>query len=143
MTTEADFGDPVNGTTSVALCLYGDDQTLIRGLVVEKAGQLCGSKPCWTAKRTNGFVYKDKAAASDGIARLGYFAGEIGKGRAYAVGANDAAKGEVALPTGVAAALAGNIHPTIQLTTSDGLCIEATMNKTTRDDGVQYKARKR
>jgi hypothetical protein len=49
----------------------------------------------------------------------------------------------VALPTGVAAALAGNTHPTIQLTTSNGLCIEATMSETTRDDGVQYKARKR
>lgn len=63
-TAQGHFGDPVNGTPRVALCLYGDDDVLIGGFVVDKAWQSCVGKPCWTAKGTTGFGYKDKAAAS-------------------------------------------------------------------------------
>jgi cysteine-rich repeat protein len=142
-TTQAAFGDPVDGTTRVALCLYDDGGTLVRGFVVDEGGQSCGDKPCWAAKGTKGYGYKDKATAADGISKIGYGAGDAGKGKADAAGANNASKGLTSLPTGVAAALAGNTHPTIQLVTTGGLCIGATMTEAKKDDGVQYQARKK
>lgn len=77
------------------------------------------------------------------ISKIGYSAGGAGKGKADAAGANDAAKGQNSLPAGVVAALSGNAHPTIQLVTSDGFCVGATMTEATKDDGLQYKARKK
>jgi hypothetical protein len=47
------------------------------------------------------------------------------------------------LPIGVVAALSGNIHPTMQLVTSSGFCLGATMTETQTDDGLEYKARKK
>jgi cysteine-rich repeat protein/probable HAF family extracellular repeat protein len=142
-TIQGAFGDPVTGTTRVALCLYDDAGTLIRGLVVDQGGQSCAGKPCWKAKGTKGYGYNDKATASDGISKIGYGAGDAGKGKADATGGNNIAKGQIALPTGIVAALSGNTHPTMQLVTSDRLCIGATMTEVTRDDGLQYKARKK
>jgi cysteine-rich repeat protein len=142
-TTQGAFGDPVMGTTRVALCLYDDVGTLIRGFVVDRGGQLCAEKPCWKVNGTKGYGYKDKAAASDGISKIVYGAGEAEKGKADAAGANNASKGQTALPTGVVAALSGKTNPTMQLVTSNGLCLGATMTEVTTDDGIQYKARKK
>lgn len=142
-TTQGAFGDPVEGTTRVALCLYGDGGALIRGFVVDQGGQPCGVTPCWSAQGTKGYRYKDKTAAADGISKIGYGAGGPGKGKADAAGANNASKGKTALPSGVVAALSGNTHPTMQFVTSNGLCLGATMTDVTRDDGFQYKARKK
>jgi len=142
-TTQGDFGDPVTGTTRVALCLYDDGGTLIGNFVVDQGGQSCAGRPCWKAKGTKGYGYKDNDAASDGISKIGYGAGEVGKGKADAAGANSTGKGQTALPTGVMAALSGNAVPTIQLVTSDGFCLGATMTEVTRDDGLQYTAWKK
>ena len=142
-TTLSAFGDPVTGTTRVALCLYDDVGTLIRGFVVARGGQECAGKPCWKANGTKGYGYKDKDAASDGIIKIAYVSGEAEKGKADVAGANNAAKNQTALPTGVVAALSGNLHPTMQLVTSDGFCLGATMTEATTDDGIQYKARKK
>jgi hypothetical protein len=142
-TTQGAFGDPVTGTTRVALCLYDDVGTLIHGFVVDRAGQLCAGKPCWKANGAKGYGYKDKAAGSDGIIKIGYGAGDAEKGKADVAGANNAAKSQTSLPTGVVAALSGNTHPTMQLVTSDGFCLGATMTETTTDDGLEYKARKK
>jgi cysteine-rich repeat protein len=142
-TTQGAFGDPVNGPTRVALCLYDGTNTLIRGFVVNQGSQMCGDKPCWRAKGTKGYAYADKAATSAGITKIGYGSGDEGKGKADAAGANNAAKGQTALPIGVVAALSGKTNVTAQLVTSDGFCVGATMTETTRDDGVQYKARRK
>lgn len=142
-TSQRAFGDPVSGTTRVALCLYDDAGTLVRGLVVDKGGQSCDGKPCWVARSAKGFAYKDKATASDGIGKIGYAAGAASKGRADAVGANNTSKGQAALPIGIVAALSGNTHPTMQLVTSDGFCLGAVMTEVLRDDGLQYRARKK
>jgi cysteine-rich repeat protein len=142
-TTQGAFGDPVTGTTRVALCLYDDVGMLIRGFVVARAGQPCAGKPCWKANGTKGYGYKDKDAAADGINKIAWVAGEADKGKADVSAANNAAKGQTALPTGVVAALSGNVHPTMQLVTSDGFCLGATMTEATKDDGLQYQARKK
>jgi hypothetical protein len=52
-------------------------------------------------------------------------------------------KGLSSLPTGLVGLLSGQTHPTIQLVTSGGFCVGATMNGVTKDDGMQYKARKK
>jgi len=67
----------------------------------------------------------------------------LARGKAAAQGRNNASKGQASLSTGLAAALAGNTTPTIQLVTSDGLCVGATMNKVGKDAGGQYKAQKK
>jgi cysteine-rich repeat protein/YVTN family beta-propeller protein len=142
-TSQNDFGDPVNGMTRVALCLYDDDDALIRGFVVDRPGDVCTGKPCWSAKGTTGYGYKDKLAFADGITKISFGSGPADKGKADGAGANNAAKGQLALPTGFVAGLAGNSSPTIQLVTNDGFCIGATMAEVTKDTGVEYKARKK
>jgi cysteine-rich repeat protein len=142
-TTQAMFGDPVSGTTVVALCLYDDDGVLLRGFVIDRAGQMCAGKPCWAIKGTKGYAYKDAYRSAAGFSKLGYGAGGAGKGKADAAASNNVAKAPPTLPTGVVAALAGNTHPTMQIVTSDGLCVGATMNQVTRDDGLEYRARKK
>ena len=142
VTAPATFGDPIGGSTRVALCLYDDAKTLVQGYMVDRAGDSCSGKPCWAAKGTNGLAYKDKVAAADGITAVTFKSGPSGKGQASAAGANNAAKGQTALPTSVVTELTGTTTPTIQLQTSDGLCIGATMT-TTKDEGGIYKARKK
>ncbi len=143
VSTQGAFGDPVHGTTRVAVCLYGDANQLIRGLLIDRAGQNCGEKPCWKATGTKGYGYQDKAASSDGFRKVSFAAGAAGKGKADAQAANNAAKGQTALPSGLVAALSGNFHPTVQLVTTDGFCVGATMTEATKDDGLSYDARKK
>ena len=142
-TTQAAFGNPATGTTRVALCLYDDGGSLIAHFVVDQGGQSCGGKPCWRAKNTTGFAYQDKAVASDGIGNISYSSGDANRGKVDVAGWNSASRGQIALPTGVVAALSGNTSPIAQLVTSDGLCLGATLSDVTRDDGLQYKARRK
>ncbi len=139
-TSQGDFGNPVSGTTSVELCIYDDANVLVQGFFVDRAAQFCGPKQCWKAKSSNGYLYKDKDIATDGVKKIGYVSGPVGKGKADAIGKNNVAKGQTALPTGVASALSGNTAPTIQIITSDGLCVGATMNTVRSDDGFRYSA---
>jgi hypothetical protein len=139
-TVQGDFGAPVAGSTSVALCIYDDTDALVQALAVDRAGDQCAGKDCWKAKGTKGYAYQDKEKASDGIAKIGYKSGDAGKGQAKAVGKDKSDKGQTALPTGVVAMLTGNTAPTIQLVTSDGFCTTATMNTIKKDDGARYSA---
>lgn len=142
-TTQGDFGDPVAGALRVAVCVYGDDDALVQGWVVDRGAGVCNGKPCWKAKGTKGWGFGDKAQTSDGIAKIGFGGGDVGKGTASVQGKNNAAKGLTALPTGVLGTLGGNTQPTIQLVTSDGFCVGATMTEVKTDDGLQYKAQKK
>jgi hypothetical protein len=142
-TTPASFGDPIGGSTRVSICLYDDAKALVQGYAVDRAGDTCSGKPCWAAKGAKGLAYKDKLAASDGITAVSFKSGASKKGQASASGANNAGKGQTALPTGVFAALTANATPTIQLQTSDGFCVGATMTETTKNEGGVYKAKKK
>ncbi len=142
-TAQGDFGDPVSGTTVLALCLYNDGGGLVRELVVDRGGGTCSGDPCWQAVSTKGYKYKDKVAASYGITKVQWLAGGPGAGKAKAQGANNVSKGQTALPIGTAAALAGSTTPTIQFVTSAGLCVGASMNDVSVDDGLVYKAKKK
>jgi hypothetical protein len=142
-TTRVSFGDPVSDSTVAAFCLFNDAGTPVGELIVDRAGKTCGTKPCWRLTGKQGLAYQDKMASAAGITKIGFVGGAAGKGKARAQGKNDAAKGLKSLPTGLSAALTGNTSPTIELVTSDGFCVGATMNKVVKDVALQYKAQKK
>ncbi len=142
VTTAASFGAPVTGQTAVAVCLYDDSDVLLGSVEVARGGQFCGRKPCWKAKGSKGFGYKDKSGTADGVTKLNFKSGDAGKGKADVNAKNNAAKGLDQLPVGFAAALSGNTSPTVQIVTSSGLCIGAKMTEVKKDEGGVYKAQK-
>jgi hypothetical protein len=137
-----DLGDPVSGSTAYDVCLYDGMGALAGELRVDRAGESCGTpaKPCWKAIATKGFKYSDKLAAASGVRTLGLFAGDAGKGKVRALAKNDAAKGQNALPTGIAAALAGSPQATVQVLADDGGCFELVATDVTKDGGSIFKA---
>ena len=65
----ADFDDPVN-TTSYSLCVYtGAIPTFLFELHAPADGS-CAGKPCWKARGTKGFRYRDHTRSNSGISRL-------------------------------------------------------------------------
>jgi cysteine-rich repeat protein len=140
--TQADLGDPVAGDTRFALCLYDASDALALDLRVARAGDTCGpkAKPCWKAIKTTGFGYKDPAAEASGTASLVAKGGKAGKGSVVLQGRNNVPKGQDDLPTGAAAALAGQTSATLQITTSAGFCASAELG-VQKAEGGQFKAK--
>jgi hypothetical protein len=128
---QADFGDPVNGSTAFRLCIY-DSAGLVSQLNVT-AGGTCGSNPCWKALGTKGFKFKDAALASDGLLTIIMKGGAAGKSKAI-VKAKD---GNLPIP---GLALDASTAVTVQLLRNDAAspCWEgvypgpATVNSTTK-----------
>lgn len=148
-TTLADFGDvttfpsPATAARRVLACLYDDGGVLLRELRVARSGQTsCPSNRnvCWRQSGT-GYAYEDLTGFEDGVRGIKFAAGPAGRGKASVRAANGV--GHAHMDVGLAAALAGNDSPTIQLITSAGFCLGATMNKVTADGGAVYKARKK
>jgi cysteine-rich repeat protein len=139
-TTRADFGDPVGGATRFSLCLYDESDALALGVGVDRAGDTCGKQACWKASGTSGFAYKDKLAAADGVSKLAAKSGAPGKGSVALQAGNDAAKGLTSLPTGAAAALAGETAATLQLRASDGACFSASLTSVQTAEGSLFEA---
>lgn len=138
----SDFGDPVHERTVVSVCLYGDDGALVRDITIDRGGQACGSVPCWTSPTGTGYTYRDSAASVEGVASLSFLGGAAGTPRAALDAKNNRSKGYERMPTGLAAALSGQKHPTVQLVTDSGLCASATMGTVKQDNGLQYQARR-
>ncbi len=114
----------------------------MRTFAVPRGGLMCGGKPCWKTKGgIKGYTYGDKAMSANGVKSITYVAGDAGKGYVSVAGANNAGQGQTALPTGVAAALAGQTHPTLQVVTGFGFCVGTTLNDVVDDDGLRFRAR--
>lgn len=123
-TTPAFFGDPVAGTTGYAACIYDGSDNLVATLRVDRAQDLCGTKPCWkTLGGAGGYKYTDKQLTSDGVLQVLLKAGDAGKGKVQVKGKRNAPKGQTALPTGVAPQLAGDTSATVQIHSTDAACI--------------------
>jgi hypothetical protein len=139
---QSQFGDPVNGTTSYAVCVYDASDTLIDELNVARAGDLCGSPPvpCWKPVSTVGYKYSDKAATTDGVKKIVLKGGLAGFGKVVVKGANDALLGQTALPTGIAPLLLNAPSATVQVVASDGDCFGVTVTNVKRADGLIFKA---
>lgn len=119
-TLAAEFGDAVGGSALYQVCLYdssADPQPLLDAGVT--GGGTCAGKPCWKAKSTKGFGFKDKAGLGDGLTGLKLGAGEEGKAK-----------------IGVKAATANLVVPTVPLTmpvtvqflVDDGQTVECWQN---------------
>ena len=141
-TGQGDLGDPLAGATRYHLCVYDEGGALAAELSVDRAGQTCGpkQKPCWKDKGGKGWLYQDPATEASGTKKLVLGSGPIGKGKALWQAANKAKKGQAAMPTGIAAALAGADSATLQLVTSDAACFEAGLT-VKKADGVLFKAK--
>ena len=143
-TTQAQFGDPLDGDTAVGVCVFDDSGDLATSVFLDKAGQFCDDgNPCWKAKGSKGYGFKDKAGTSDGINKAKFKSGDPGKGKFSVAGKNKADDGLTGVPAGMVAALAGSATPTVQVRTTDGLCIGATLDDIGKDDGAQFKAAKK
>ena len=122
-----DFGTPVNGPTTYAVCVYDQANALVGLAKVNQPSAQCGTKPCWREISGQGFRYRDRHGTEDGIQRIVAKAGDAGRGSIQVAGENDAARSRAALPNGWTPALAGNSQATVQVLTSDAGCFEATV----------------
>ena len=65
--TQADFGDPVSGSTVYDVCIYDDTGALAGQLQVDRAGELCAGKECFRSLGPKGYSYEDKDTSADGV----------------------------------------------------------------------------
>jgi hypothetical protein len=137
-TVQSDFGDPVEGDSTVAACVYNDAGNLVLEQFIDRAGDTCGKKPCWKRKGFKGYLYKDKTGEFAGVFKTLLLGGKGGKGKAALDAKNNASKGIDALPLGVAAALSGSVAPTLQLSISDGLCLSASLVEIKKDEPGRF-----
>lgn len=139
------FGDPTAaGGTAASLCIYDDAGTLVEGLALDRAGQSCGGKPCWKpigkpAPDGKGFAYKDPSAATEGVRTL-RLAGGASASLAAAAG-NRSSKGQLSLPTGIAAELASATSVTLQIHAIGTACFSATLAEIQKQEPDLFKAR--
>jgi hypothetical protein len=84
-TSIADFKDPVGGAATYRVCVY-QDVSGIPSRVLElnlPPGGTCAGVPCWkslgSVSSPEGFQYKDKTAAADGLIGVKLQAGDTGK----------------------------------------------------------------
>jgi large repetitive protein len=108
---QAELGDPrESGDLGVALCIYRDTGQRVASLPVQRAGETCGTKPCWKPLGGEppsgaGWRYRDPLAAASGVRALDLRGSAAGRTKLSGKAANDVVKGQLALPIGIAAAL--------------------------------------
>jgi hypothetical protein len=109
---------------------------------VARAGEDCGTPPapCWKAISTKGWKYKDKDASADGVAKIVAKGGAPLQGKLVVKAANNAAKGQTSLPTGIAPLLENDTQATVQVVTSDAQCFGVTVTNVRRADAGLFKA---
>jgi hypothetical protein len=137
--TPPQFGDPVGGTTTYAVCLYDQTDGLVATMRVARAGAQCGTSPCWKVLSGKGIKYSDKLLEADGIQQIVAKGGEAGKGKIVIKGKNDIGRGQMSLPTRVAVPLAGNRRATAQLVSTDAACFSGTATSVSTADGLVFK----
>ncbi len=139
-TLASNFGNPVEGTTSYAACIYDDGGALVEEFSVDAAGLQCAGRDCWKPRSVIGYKFKDSDASSKGITNLGIASGPALRGSVKLQGKNNALRGQTELPSGLALALLGQTAPTVQLHASDGICVGATLDNVRVDTGTIYQA---
>ncbi|MGH7787219.1 MAG: choice-of-anchor V domain-containing protein [Candidatus Binatia bacterium] len=144
-----DLGNPLDvgqggSGTAYLLCVYADANTLAGDLLIDRAGDTCDGKPCWKSigKAPNdpegpgkGYRYKDGALAADGILKLLYKGGDVGQSKVIVIG-----KG-AGLPGGIPAALQSATQATVQLRSSDGLCLSVALGEITHQEPSFFRAK--
>jgi len=144
--TQADFGDPSAADGTVVALYVFDDDGQVAALAIDRAGESCGTKPCWKAldgvpPNGKGFRYEDAARSASGVRSLELEGGVAGKSSIALSAANRATKGQTTLPTGIAQALSDTSSVTLQLHTSEGACFSTTLFDVIRQEPGYFKAR--
>ncbi len=135
--TQGQFGDPVNGSTAYAVCLYDAANQLRGEYSLAQAGATCGNKPCWKALSDKGYIYKDKDTTAYGILLAKLKGGDAGKGQVKIKGKNSSGN----LPTGVVGGLLQNPSgATVQILSSNGACFGIGLTEIKKADGTVFKA---
>jgi hypothetical protein len=134
---QADFGDPVAGTTGYAVCVYDESEQVVADVRVDRAGATCGGAPCWRALADTGYRYKDLQGSADGVRTI-VARGGSGTGRLVVKGRNTASSG--GLPTGITAGLAGATAVVVQVRSDDGACFGGRLDQVRRADALVFKA---
>jgi hypothetical protein len=146
---QTDMGNPLDagqgGTgTEYSLCIYNGAGNFAGGLLVDRAADTCAGVPCWKSvgKAPNdpqgpgkGYKYKDGALASDGVLKILYKGGDAGKSKAILIG-----KGP-GLPAGIPAALQVSAQATVQLRSSDGICLSVVVSDIKKQESDFFKAK--
>ncbi len=146
---QTDLGNPLEASeggtgTAYALCVYDDASALAVDLHVDRAGDLCQGKPCWRPIGSapndprgpgKGYRYRDTALGADGVSTIAYRGGIAGRSQVVVVG-----KGP-SLPVGIPASLATTSQVTVQLRSSDGLCLSIDLNEIQAQDSNSFKAK--
>jgi hypothetical protein len=147
---QTDLGNPLSGAdggtgTMVSLCIYDGDGNLAGELVAAGPTSTCTDGAlCWKSIGNapndpngpgKGYAYKDTNASTDGVQKLLYKGGELGKPKVIvkAKGSN--------LPLGIPAALQTSTQATIQLRSSDGECLSATVTDIKKQEAGFFKAK--
>ena len=132
-TSTGDFGNPVSGGTSYALCVYETTASTPHLLLRADApaGGTCHGKACWQSTAT-GVRYRDKDLTPDGIDQIALKAG-TGKASILVKAKRDHMPAP-GLP------LDQDPSVTVQLRQSGGTCWEATYAApASRNDGTQFR----
>lgn len=146
---QTDLGNPLDagqgGTgTAYAVCVYDDASALAVELQVARAAALCAGKPCWRPighapndprGPGKGYRYRDRELTADGVLSLTYRGGDAGRSQVVVNG-----KG-TSLPAGIPAALATATSATVQLRSSNGLCLSIDLDDIQTQDSTTFKAR--
>ena len=96
--------------------------------------------PCWKAKSTNGYAFKDADGLSDGVRSLSATAGPAGKGKLALSASNNSVKDQIGMPTGLSDALAGSTSATAQVHTGTADCYTADLANVKTASATEFKA---
>lgn len=119
--TQSNFGDPVNGNTSFALCIYDSGNLVLEARV--------GASPTYWKAIQNGFRYRDRAGLTDGYRRLVLKGGNAGRSRIVARLAG--APVPMPAPFSPTQFFAATSGITVQLRQSGGPCYEVSFGNAT------------
>jgi len=134
--TQSQFGNPVSGNTSYAVCIYNASNQLSGEFLVDRAGDSCSGDACWESVSSKGYKYGDKISYADGIQKMILTGGDPGKGKVVVNGKNNSST----LPLGVASALQTGSHATVQFLSNDAVCFGLTLTDVKTADGSVFKA---
>jgi len=132
-TVVGEFGDPVNELHAYSVCIY-DGSAAPQPLREMKSvpGGRCPSKPCWRAKGTVGFSFRDKSNRQDGTSKISLKGGDDGQTK-IALKAGGESLQPPALPL--------TLPATVQLLIDDGTttsCWQTTYSTAKLNDPARF-----
>jgi hypothetical protein len=139
---QTDLGNPLLASgTDYKLCIYNSANALIDELDIARSGDTCGTDPCWKAiggapPGGVGYKYKDDALTADGVFKIIYKSGAVGKSKLLVKGRG------APLPNGIAAALQSSPSATVQFRGSDApVCLSVTLTDIKKNEPTFFKAK--